>query len=185
MRAAAVLRDCSPMNAGPATSLADPPVTASRRRILARTRLDFWLDAVLLVAYTLAYSLGFTGMATHAWLGIGLGVALLVHLTLHWDWVIRTTAKLLRRGGRERFIWLVNLLLLGSMTLCIASGILISEVALPQLGITVPASSFWRQMHDTTATLTLILVPIHAALRWRWIVGVARRFAAWRPGRSR
>ena len=173
------------MNAGPTTSLADPPVTASRRRILARTRLDFWLDALLLVAYTLAYSLGFTGIATHEWLGIGLGVVLLVHLTLHWDWVIRTTRKLLRRGGRERFVWLVNLLLLLSMTLCIASGILISEVALPELGITLPASSFWRQMHDTTATLTLILVPIHAALDWRWIVGVARRFAAWRPRRSR
>jgi len=172
------------MDAGPTTPLADSPVTASRRRILARTRLDFWLDALLLVAYTLAYSLGFTGIATHEWLGIGLGVVLLVHLTLHWDWVIRTTRKLLRLGGRERFVWLVNLLLL-SMTLCIASGILISEVALPQLGITPPASSFWRQMHGTTATLTLILVPIHAALDWRWIVGVARRFAAWRPGRSR
>lgn len=173
------------MNAGPPTSLTDRPVTVSRRRILARTRLDFWLDALLLVAYTLAYSLGFTGLAVHEWLGIGLGAVLLVHLTLHWDWVIRTTQKLLRRNGRERFIWLVNLLLLVCMTLCIASGILISEVALPALGITVPASFFWRQVHDTTATLTLILVPIHAALRWRWIVGVARRFAAWRPRRSR
>ena len=173
------------MDAGLTTSLAEPPVTASRRRILARTRLDFWLDALLLVAFTLAYSLGFTGIATHEWLGIGLGVVLLVHLTLHWDWVIRTTRKLLRRAGRERFVWLVNLLLLLSMTLCIVSGILISEVALQQLGITLPASFFWRQMHDTTATLTLILGPIHAALRWRWIVGVARRFAAWRPGQSR
>lgn len=173
------------MNASPPASLTDPTVAASRRRILARTRLDFWLDALLLLAYTLAYSLNFTGVAVHEWLGIGLGVVLLVHLTLHWDWVLRTTQKLLRRNGRERFVWLVNLLLLVSMTLCIASGILISEVALPQLGITVPASSFWRQMHDTTATLTLILVPIHAALRWRWIVGMARRFAAWRPGRSR
>jgi hypothetical protein len=185
MRGTAVLRHCRPMSAGPATSVADPPVVASRRRILARTRLDFWLDALLLLAYTLAYSLGFTGIATHEWLGIGLGVVLLVHLTLHWDWVVRTTRKLLRRGGRERFVWLVNLLLLLSMTLCIASGILISQVALPELGITLPASSFWRQMHDTTATLTLILVPIHAALRWRWIVGVARRFTAWHPGRSR
>ena len=35
----------------------------SRRRILARTRLDFWLDALMLVAYTLAYSLGFTAIA--------------------------------------------------------------------------------------------------------------------------
>ena len=172
------------MNVGSTTPLADPPDAASRRGILARTRLDFWLDALILVAYTLAYSLGFTGIATHEWLGIGLGVVLLVHLTLHWDWVIRTTRKLLRRDGHERFAWLVNLLLLLSMTLCIASGILISEVALPELGISLPASSFWRQMHDTTATLTLILVPIHAALRWRWIVGVARRFAAWRPGRS-
>jgi Domain of unknown function (DUF4405) len=172
------------MNAGPATTLADPPVTPSRRRILARTRFDFWLDGLLLVAFTLAYSLGFTGIAVHEWLGIGLGLVLLVHLTLHWDWVIRITVKLLRPGGRERFVWLVNLLLLVSMTLCIASGVLISEVALPQLGIHLPASPFWRQMHDITATLTLILVPIHAALRWRWIVGVARRFAAWRPGRS-
>jgi hypothetical protein len=171
------------MKAGPTTSLPGPPVTVSRRRILARTRLDFWLDALLLVAYTLAYSLGFTGLATHEWLGIGLGVALLVHLTLHWDWVIRTTRKLLRRDGRERLIWAVNLLLLVTMTLCVASGILISEVALPELGITVPLSSFWRQVHDTTATLTLILVPVHAALRWRWIAGVARRLFAWRPGR--
>jgi len=173
------------MDAGPPTSLADRPVTVSRRRVLARTRLDFWLDGLLLVAYTLAYSLGFTGIAVHEWLGIGLGVVLLIHLTLHWDWVVRTTQKLLRRNGRERFVWLVNLLLLVSMTLCIASGILISEVALPALGIALPASSFWRQVHGTTATLTLILVPIHAALRWRWIVGVARRLAAWRPKRSR
>jgi len=183
MRGAAVLSHCGFVNAGRATSQADPPVIASRRRILARTRLDFWLDAVLLVAYTLAYSLGFTGIAVHEWLGIGLGVVLLVHLTLHWDWVIRTTMKLVRPGGRERFVWLVNLLLLLCMTLCIASGILISEVALPELGINLPVSPFWRQMHDVTATLTLILVPIHAALRWRWIVGMARRFTAWRPGR--
>ena len=114
----------------------DPrPVPVSRRRVLARTRLDFWLDAALLTAYTLAYSLGFTGIAAHEWLGIGLGAALLVHLTLHWDWVTRTTGRLLRRDGRERFIWLVNLLLLVAMTLCVASGILISEVALPQLGV--------------------------------------------------
>ena len=185
MRGAAVLRHCGPVKAETRTSLADPPASGGRRRVLARSRLDFWLDAAALVAYTLAYSLGFTGITDHEWIGIGLGVILLVHLTLHWDWVIRTTAKLLRREGRERFIWVINLLLLVCMTLCIASGILISEVALPQLGITPPVSSFWRQMHNTTATLTLILVPIHAALRWRWIVGVARRFAAWRPGRSR
>ena len=63
--------------------MSQPPVTVSRRRILARTRMDFWLDAVLLTAYVLAYSIGFTGLAVHEWLGLGLGLALLVHLTLH------------------------------------------------------------------------------------------------------
>ena len=60
---------------------------ARRRRIAARTRLDFWFDAVLLLGYTLAYSYGFTGIGIHEWLGLGLGLALLFHLTLHWDWV--------------------------------------------------------------------------------------------------
>ena len=45
---------------------AEPTVTANRRRILARTRLDFWLDALLLAAYTLAYSLGFTGIGSRS-----------------------------------------------------------------------------------------------------------------------
>jgi hypothetical protein len=142
------------MNAGPATLASESPATASRRRILARTRLDFWLDALLLVAYTLAYSLGFTGIATHEWLGIGLGVLLLVHLTLHWDWVIRTTRKLLRRGGRERFVWLVNLLLLLSMTLCIASGNLIRtcEIEAVLAAVAITASVIRRRRRRMTRT---------------------------------
>jgi len=133
---------------------------------------------VLLVAYTLAYSLGFTGLAIHEWLGIGLGVALILHLTLHWDWVLRTSRKLFRRGGRDRLIYLVNLTLLLVMTLCVVSGVLISRVALYSLGINFPGSPFWTNMHDTTARLTVGLVPVHAALRWRWIVSVARRLAS-------
>ena len=56
-----------------------------RAGVAARTRLDFWFDAAILAGYTVAYSYGFTGVVIHEWLGIGLGVALLLHLTLHWD----------------------------------------------------------------------------------------------------
>ena len=157
-------------------TIASPPGTApARRRIPVRTRLDFWFDGVLLVAYTLVYSLGFTGLAIHEWLGLGIGLALLLHLTLHWDWVVRTTRKLFVRGGRDRGIWLLNLALLVVMTLCVLSGVLISRVALYQLGISVDAGPFWTNVHDTTSKLTLILVSVHVAVRWRWIVSVARR----------
>jgi hypothetical protein len=167
------------------TSPADAaPGAGRRRRVAARTRLDFWFDAVLLLGYTLAYSYGFTGIAIHEWLGLGLGLALLLHLTLHWDWVIRATRKLLDPRGHDKLIWLVNLALLLAMTLCVASGILISRVALPDLGIDTLGAPFWARLHDLTADVTLALVPVHVALRWRWIARVGRRLLAWRwPGR--
>ena len=157
--------------------------TGRRRKVAARTRLDFWFDAVLLLGYTLAYSYGFTGIAIHEWLGIGLGLALLLHLTLHWDWVLRETGKLLSPRGHDKLIWVVNLALLIVMTLCVASGIVISRVALPQLGIYTLGGPFWERLHILSAEVTLGLVPVHVALRWRWIVRVGRRLLAWRPAR--
>jgi Domain of unknown function (DUF4405) len=156
-----------------------------RRRIAARTRVDFWFDAVLLLGYTLAYSYGFTGIGIHEWLGIGLGLALLIHLTLHWDWVIRETAKLLSPRGHDKLIWLVNLALLLAMTLCVVSGILISRVALPYFGIYVLGGPFWGRLHTLTAEVTLGLVPVHVALRWRWIAGVGRRVLTRHPAGRR
>jgi hypothetical protein len=70
----------------------------------------------------------------------------------------------------------VNLALLVAMTWCVLSGILISRVALPYLGINLTRiGPFWSTMHDTTAEVTLGLVPVHVALRWRWVVRIARR----------
>jgi hypothetical protein len=164
---------------------AGPGAGTGRRKVAARTRLDFWFDAVLLLGYTLAYSYGFTGIAIHEWLGIGLGLALLLHLTLHWDWVLRETGKLFRPRGHDKLIWAVNLALLLAMTLCVASGIVISRVALPQVGIYTLGGPFWERLHILSAEVTLGLVPVHVALRWRWILRVGRRLLARRPtGRS-
>jgi hypothetical protein len=62
------------------------------------------------------------------------------------------------------------------------SGILISRVALPELGIRLPlVGPFWGPMHTLTAEVTLGPVPVHVALRWRWIAGVGRRLLSRRP----
>ncbi|MGN6472762.1 MAG: DUF4405 domain-containing protein [Mycobacteriales bacterium] len=143
---------------------------------LARGELVF--DAALLVAFTLVYAIGFTGQAIHEWLGVSIGAALVVHLTLHWDWVLRISRNLVSRRGRARIPWLINLMLLAAMTLCVISGIYLSVVFLPAIGLSSigPQGSigFWRRTHSLTANLTLILVPIHVAMDWRWIVGVTR-----------
>jgi hypothetical protein len=65
-------------------ALAAAPAAAAairRRRILVNRRLDLWLDAAILAGFTFAYSFGFTGLAVHEWLGLALGLILLVHLT--------------------------------------------------------------------------------------------------------
>jgi hypothetical protein len=151
--------------------------------VVARARFDFWFDAVILVGYMVAYSYGFTGVVIHEWLGIGLGVALLLHLTLHWDWVVRTTKRLFNPREHDKLIYLVNLALLFAMGLCVVSGIAISRVALPELGIYPLETPFWWRLHVLTAEVTVGLVPIHVALRWRWIVGIARRMFSQRPAR--
>jgi hypothetical protein len=100
--------------------------------------------------------------------------------------VIRTTRRLLSPRGNDKLIWLVNLALLFAMTLCVASGVLISRVALPYFGICPLSGPFWARLHILTAEVTLGLVPVHIALRWRWIVRVGRRLLTRRPaGRSR
>jgi hypothetical protein len=159
------------------------PAAARRRAVLTRIRLDFWLDAAVLTGFIVAYSFNFTGDAVHEWLGLALGLVLVVHLTLHWDWVVRATRNLIRRRGLDRLIWLVNLALLLAMTLCVMSGILISRVALPELGILVLNTPLWSRLHELTAEATLGLVPVHVALRWKWIVAVARHAVRRRPGR--
>jgi hypothetical protein len=140
-----------------------------------KARLDLCLDVTIFSAFAVVYSLGFTGVSIHEWLGLSLGAVLLVHLTSHWDWVIRTTVRVVRWRGPDRFTYLVNLLLLFTMTLCIASGIAISQVALPSLGIHVSSNGIWHQMHSLTARLTLALLTVHIGLRWRWIVTVVKR----------
>jgi cytochrome b len=146
------------------------------RSVPVRVRVDYFLDAALLIAFVLDYSFRFTGLSVHEWIGLGFGVALLVHLTLHWDWVVRITRRLFRTGqGRERLRWAINTGLVFVMTLCVASGVLISRVAMNAMGIPVHGGTFWRGLHTTTADICVVLVGVHVALDWKWIVTVSRR----------
>jgi hypothetical protein len=100
-------------------------------------------------------------------------VALLVHFSLHWDWVVRTTKGMLTTTGRRRFMWLMNLALLGDLILCIGSGILISRFRV--FGVTFDSDEFWNNLHSTTAAVAIGLIGIHIGLDWRWISNAIRR----------
>lgn len=149
---------------------------APRRTIPRHTLFDFWLDLLLLITFTLDYSFRFTGLAVHEWVGLAFVVLIPVHLVQHWDWVVRTSKRLVRRRrGREAVRYVVDLALMPVMTLCVASGILISRSALPALGLEMGKDPFWRGLHTTFADLTVALVAVHVALSWRWAWTLLRR----------
>ena len=153
-------------------------VSSRRMKVPRRSRFDFWLDLTMLIAVTLDYSFRFTGLSVHEWIGLIFVVVLPVHLTQHWDWVVRTTRRLRQRWrqpSRETLRWTVDLALLPSMTLCVASGILISRSALPTLGLHPSRDGFWTGLHTTTADVTIALVALHVALSWRWALSIVRR----------
>ncbi len=152
-----------------------------------RTKFDFWLDIVLLVAMTLDYSFRFTGLAIHEWIGVAFVVLLPVHLTQHWDWTVRTTRRLWSRrrsSNREALRWLVDLLLLPSLVLCVASGLLVSRSALPAIGLRPGSDGFWNGLHSTSADASLFLVAFHVALNWRWVLSITRRLTGRSATRS-
>ncbi len=147
-----------------------------RRRIPRALALDMAIDTLLLVAFIANESFRLTGLVLHEWIGATLAVAAVAHITLHWDWVARTTRRLVaKRPGRDSIRWANDLLLMVAMTMCIASGFISSRVVLPTFGVGEGSSDFWLEVHLWTARFCLLFVGLHVALSWRWIVSTAKR----------
>lgn len=146
--------------------------TRGRGRPTGLAAVNYALDAALLIAFLVDWNLRFTGLTVHEWLGIVLGGVIFVHTVLHWDWIARTARRLLTPGARRRFSAAVNLLLFIDIVLLVASGILISRVALP--GLADP-DAFWRWLHHQSAEISRILLGVHIALSWRWLWAMTKR----------
>ena len=98
-------------------------------------------DTVMLVALCAVESVRMAGIAFHEWLGISLIAIFVAHLLLSWSWVSVQTKYVIRRVSRDRIGYVLNLAFFVVTVLAIFTGIVISEAALPAIGITVPATA--------------------------------------------
>ena len=146
-------------------------MTPSRRAV-------FTLDALLLLLYLLLVAPRLTGLPTHELLGITLLVPLLAHVLLSWTWIRRATKGVI--GGasvRSRVNYALNWILFALVTVEVVSGLVISQVALPVLGIATIDDRSWRALHNGTLNWFHLAVGLHIAMNWKWIVTTMRR--AW------
>ncbi len=144
---------------------------------IPRIQLIFWLDVTLLLLICVLEVVPFTGLSLHEWIGIAIIVLILVHLLLSWTWISASSRRLTsRRYGRTRINYLLNFLLFASVAVVIFSGLLISEAALPALGIkTIPDDAGWRQIHGRFSDFVVIFAGLHLAINWDWSIAAARK----------
>lgn len=142
-----------------------------------QTRTKLWLDLLIFIAFLVTMDPHSSGLAIHEWLSISMMAVIVLHLLLSWDWITVITGHFFQKvGGQNRINYILNWLLFIDGTLLMVSGILISEVAAPALGIQFPSGFAWRRLHDMSANLGLLILGLHTALHWNWISNTFGRY---------
>jgi hypothetical protein len=140
-------------------------------------KINLFIDAGILIAFLIAAEPRILGENIHEWFGVALGVALLIHLLLHWDWVVNVGGQFFKKlFEKSKLKFVIDVLLFVGFTVILFSGLMISRSVLPALGITVIPNRSWRMIHSTATDLTLFAVALHFGLNWKCVVGMFKRY---------
>ncbi|WP_347940394.1 DUF4405 domain-containing protein [Peribacillus simplex] len=131
------------------------------------------LDILMAVTFVLFFNkqvLG--GLTFHEIAGLAIAILFFTHVLLNWQWVKKVTIKLFDRKLplATKFGYLLNVMLLITMTFIMISGIFISRVVFPN--INVGNEQWFKISHISISFLALILVAAHVGLHWKWIINV-------------
>lgn len=138
--------------------------------------VKFGLDILMAVTFVLFFNkqvLG--GLTFHEIAGLAIAAVFFTHIALNWRWVKNVTVKLFDRKlpFKTKFGYVLNLLLLITMTFIIISGILVSHIVFPTINV---ANERWFQMaHISISYLVLVLVAAHVGLHWKWVMNVFQK----------
>ena len=142
-----------------------------------QTKTKLWLDILIFVIFLIAMDPRSSGLPIHEWLTLSVLGMLVIHLLLSWDWITEVSRRFLGKLGlQNRINYILNWLLFIDGTLIMVSGVMISEVALPALGIQLPQGFAWRRLHDMSANIALFLIGLHTALHWSWVVNTFNKY---------
>jgi hypothetical protein len=142
---------------------------------------DFIVDGTIFSGFLLTTAPHATGQTIHEWLGLAFGAAIIVHLLLHWKWLVTAVRHFFSElPAQVRINALLNSLLYIAVTLVIFSGLMISKVVLATFGLSASQGGIWRWLHTNATNAALIVVALHVALHWKWIVSTLKHHV-WQP----
>ena len=151
--------------------------TQAPRAASARTKL--LVNSILAISFSVISAPHLTQIPLHEWLSVAFIALIFLHLILSWNWIVGVTRRFgstLRGSTRFNFSW--DVILYTTMTVVMVTGVLISEAALPALGFLRPHDRFWGIAHTLSSQLILVLVGVHLAMHWDWVVAALRRLVS-------
>jgi hypothetical protein len=131
---------------------------------------NWWLDAVLFAAFLSTFFLTITGVEIHQWIGIGIGLMLMIHLVMHINWVGTVITRFFGKCSASARVNLVmDIALMGGFAMIIFTGLIIST----WLNLAFIDYSAWWTVHVISAVTTLFALLVKLFLHRKWIVNVA------------
>lgn len=123
------------------------------------------LDLVLLVLLALMYRKQAISMHFHETGGLVLCGLFLIHKALNWKWIRSVTAGIFQRKAKLNARWMVDVLLLLSMTAVLVTGLLISKT----LPTAIAGARGLQVWHYFFAAAALALSGIHLGLHGAYL----------------
>ena len=144
---------------------------------MSQTQWRVWIDLVFFIGMVLVLAPQATGIPVHEWASFLIIIPFFLHLIMDWKWIVSVTKRLFKRTkGEIRFNYVLDWLLFFLFVMATFTGVVISEAALPALGINMTIDPFWSSMHDLSANLLMVVIGIHLAMHWKWIVTNLKKY---------
>jgi hypothetical protein len=135
------------------------------------------VDTTIFAGFLVMSNPHLTGNTIHEWLGVSFAAAIVTHLLLHWDWIVKIGREFFRKIlHQSRLNFVVNTLFFIAMTGSLFSGLLISKDVMSFLGIQLDVSRSWKSIHTLMSDASLIVLGLHVALHRKWIVTSIGRY---------
>lgn len=148
------------------------------------SKTNLLIDMGVFITFLVASAPHFTGNLIHEWIGVAVAAALLVHILLHWNWIVEVGGKFFKNlWHASRLQFMLDILIFVAFIVLITSGLVISKNVMSILGIHFTAARSWKMIHSTASNIAVILAGLHIFLNWNWIACMTGKYLV-RPIRA-
>jgi hypothetical protein len=132
----------------------------------------------------------YTWIEIHSWLGVALAAILLIHIVLHWKWIIETTKRVrsyvIGYMTRVKELYITAVILFFLFIFEVLSGCVIWLIMprgrLDYYEMLVGSGrtfwglqrNVWADLHGWVAVTIAAIIIIHLVLNWRWVVATTK-----------